>query len=193
MENGDFTLCFIVYACSLSRVRLFVTPWTLAHQAPLSMEFFRREYWSGLPFSSLLDLPKPGIESESLQSPALTARFFTTAPHRSGCFIDENFKTQKHWVFDVVVVQFLSRVWLFTTPGLPVPHHLPEFAQVHFHWISVSIQPSHLLSPSSPFAFNLCQQRSLFQWVGSLHHVAKVLELQLQHQSFQWIFRVNFL
>ena len=96
MENGGFTLCFIVYAYSLSHVRLFVTPWTLARQAPLSMEFFRREYWSGLPFSSLVDLPKPGIESESLQSPALTGRFFTTAPHRSGCFIDKNFKTQKH-------------------------------------------------------------------------------------------------
>ena len=80
-----------------------------------------------------------------------------------------------------------------STPGLPVPHYLPEFAQVHFHWISDSIQPSHPLSPSSPFAFNLSQHRGLFQWVSSLHQVAKILELQLQHQSFQLIFRVNFL
>ena len=139
MENGGFTLCFIVYAYSLSHVRLFVTPWTLARQAPLSMEFFRREYWSGLPFSSLVDLPKPGIESESLQSPALTGRFFTTAPHRSVCFIDKNFKTQKHWVFDVVVVQLLSRVWLFITPwtiahqaslSLTISQSLPKFISI---------------------------------------------------------------
>ena len=58
---------------SLSSVRLFVTPWTIAHQAPLSMEFFRQEYWSGLPFPSPGDLPYPGIESGSpvLQADAL--------------------------------------------------------------------------------------------------------------------------
>ena len=50
---------------SLSRVRLFATPWTVAHQATLSMEFFRQEYWSGLPFPSLRDLPDPGIEPGS--------------------------------------------------------------------------------------------------------------------------------
>ena len=50
----------------LSRVQLFVTPWTVAHQAPLSMEFSRQEYWSGLPFPSPGDLPDPGIELGSL-------------------------------------------------------------------------------------------------------------------------------
>ena len=55
-----------------------------------------------------------------------------------------------------------------------------------------AIQPSHPLLPSSPSALNLSQHQSLFQWVGSLHQVAKVLELQLQHQSFQWIFTVPF-
>ena len=54
-------------------------------------------------------------------------------------------------------------------------------------------QPSHPLSSPSPPAFNLSQHQSLFQWVSSLHHVAKVLELQLQHQSFQWMFRIDFL
>ena len=77
--------------------------------------------------------------------------------------------------------------------GFPILHHLSEFAQTHVHWISDAIQPSHpLLSPSSP-AFNLAQHQGLFQWVGSLHQVAKVLKLQFQHQSFQWIFRVDFL
>ena len=68
-------------------------------------------------------------------------------------------------------------------PGLPVPHHLPEFAQTHVHWIGDAIQPSHPLSPSSPSAFSLSKHRGLFQWVRSLHQVVKVLELQ--HQSFQ--------
>ena len=59
----------------LSRVRLFSTPWTVAHQAPLSMGFSRQEYWSGLPFPSPGDLPDPGIEprSPTLQADALTS------------------------------------------------------------------------------------------------------------------------
>ena len=56
-----------------------------------------------------------------------------------------------------------------------------------------TIQPSHPLLPPSPPAFNLSQHQGLFQWVYSLHQVVKVLELQFQHQSFQWIFRVDFL
>ena len=77
-------------------------------------------------------------------------------------------------------------------PGFPVHHQLPDLAPTHVHWVSNAIQPSHpLLSPSPP-AFNLSQQQGLFQWVSSLHQVAKVLELQLQHQSFQ-IFRTDFL
>ena len=60
-------------------------------------------------------------------------------------------------------------------------------------WVGDSIQPSHPLSPSSLFAFNLSQHLGLFQWVGSSHQVVKVLELPLQHQSFRWIFRIYFL
>ena len=75
-------------------------------------------------------------------------------------------------------------------PGFPVLHHLPKPAQTHVHWVSDAIQPScPLLSPS---AFNLSQHRGLFQWVNSSHQVAKLLELQLQHQSCQLIFRTNF-
>ena len=77
-------------------------------------------------------------------------------------------------------------------PGLLVLHYLPEFTRTHVHWVSDDIQPSHPLSSPSP-AFNLSQHYGLFQWVGSLHQVAKVLECQLQYQSFQWIFRVDFL
>ena len=67
-------------------------------------------------------------------------------------------------------------------PGLPVHHQLPEFTQTHVHWVSDAIQPSHpLLSPSPP-VFNLSQHQGLFQWISSSHQVAKVLELQFQHQ-----------
>ena len=62
-----------------SRVRLFATLWTVAHQAPLSMGFSRQEYWSGLPCPPPGDLPNPGIEPSSLMSPALAGRFFTTS------------------------------------------------------------------------------------------------------------------
>ena len=78
-------------------------------------------------------------------------------------------------------------------PGFLVHHYLPEIAQTHVHWFGDAIQPSHSLLPSSPPAHNLSQHQVLSQWVGFSHHVAKVLELQLQHQSFQWIFRVDFL
>ena len=91
----------------------------------------------------------------------------------------------------------LSPVWLCdhmdcSTPGSPVLHYLLGFVQTHVHWVSDSIQPSHPLSAPSPPAFNLSQHQDLFQWVSSPHQVAKVLELQLQHQSFQWIFRADF-
>ena len=79
------------------------------------------------------------------------------------------------------------------TPDFPVLHHLPEFAQTHVHQVSDAIQPSHPLSSPSPPAFNLSQHQGLFQWVSSLHQVAKVLKFQLQHQSFQWIFTTDFL
>ena len=64
----------------LSHVQIFVTPWTVDHQAPLSMEFSRQEYWSGLPLPAPGDLPGPGIKPVSLVSPALRGGFFTTAP-----------------------------------------------------------------------------------------------------------------
>ena len=80
-----------------------------------------------------------------------------------------------------------------SVPGFPVLHQLLELAQTHVHWVSDASQPSHpLLSPSPP-AFSLCQHQGLFQWIGSFHQVAKVLEFQLQHQSFQWIFRTDLL
>ena len=80
-----------------------------------------------------------------------------------------------------------------STPGLPVHHQLPESTQTHVHWVGDAIQPSHPLSSPSLPAFNLSQHQGLFQWVSSSHQVAKVLEFQLQHQSFQWTPRTDLL
>ena len=80
-----------------------------------------------------------------------------------------------------------------STPGFPVHHQLLELAQTHVYRVSDAIQPSHpLLSPSPP-AFYLSQDQGLFQRVSSSHQVAKVLEFQLEHQSFQITLRTDFL
>ena len=79
-----------------------------------------------------------------------------------------------------------------STLRFPIHHQLPEFTQTHVHCVGDAIQPSHPLSSPSPPAFNLFQHQGLFQWVSSSHQVAKVLEFQLQHQSFQWTFRTDF-
>ena len=80
-----------------------------------------------------------------------------------------------------------------STPRFPVLYQLPESTQTYVHQVGDAIQPPHpLLSPSPP-ALNLSQHQGFFQWVSSSHQVAKVLEFQLQHQSFQWIFRTDFL
>ena len=72
-----------------------------------------------------------------------------------------------------------------STPGFPVHHQLLELAQTHIHRVGDAIQPSYPLSSPSPSTLNLSQHQGLFQGVSSSHQVAKVLELQLQHQSFQ--------
>ena len=100
-----------------------------------------------------------------------------------------------NWVISSSVqfssVQSVSHVRLCdpmncSTPGFPVHHQPPEFTQTHVHRVSDAIQPSHPLSSPSPPAPNPSQHQGLFQWVSSSHEVAKVLEFQPQHQSFQW-------
>ena len=77
-------------------------------------------------------------------------------------------------------------------PGLPVHHQLPVFTQTQLHWVRDAFQSSHSLSSPSFPAFNLCQHQGLFKWVSSSHQVAKVLQFQLQHESFQWTPRTDF-
>ena len=79
----------------------------------------------------------------------------------------------------------------YSTPGFLVHYQLLQLAEIHAHRVGNAIQPSHPLSSPYPPAFNFSQHQGLYQWVSSLHQVAKVLELQ--HQSFQWIFRTDFL
>ena len=81
----------------------------------------------------------------------------------------------------------------WSRPGFPVHHQLLELAQTHDHRVGDAIQTSHPLLSHSPPAFNLSQHQGLFQWVSCLHQVAKILELQFQHQSLQWVFRIIFL
>ena len=151
------------------------------------MEFSGQESWSGLPCPPPGDLPHPGIKPMSLMSPALAVRFFTTGA------------TWEARLSLLSSVQSLSRVRLFcdpmncSTPGLPVHHQLSEFTQTHVHRVGDAIQPSHPLSSPSPPAPNPSQHQGLFHWVNSLHEVAKVLEFQPQHQSFQWTPRTDFL
>ena len=108
------------------------------------------------------------------------------------------FKSQKKMLLKFSLVQLLSHVRLCdpmdcSTPGFPIHHQLLDPTQTHVHQVGDAIQPSHPLSSPSPPAFNLSQRQGLFQWLSPSHQVAKVLEFQLQHQSFQWIFRTDFL
>ena len=94
------------------------------------------------------------------------------------------------------VTQLCPTLWdpmNHTTSGFPILHHLLELAQTHIHWVGDAIQPPHHLSSLSPPAFSLSQCQALFQWVSSSYQVARILELKLQHRSFQWIFRTDFL
>ena len=105
--------------------------------------------------------------------------------------------TSNHHNINWLSVQFSHSVvsdslWTmdWSMPGLPVHHQLSELTQTHVHWVGDAIQPFHPLSSPSPPDINLFQHQGLFQWVGPSYQVAKVL---LQHHSFRWIFRTDFL
>ena len=106
--------------------------------------------------------------------------------------------TYKLLAYEKVVKVLVTQLYLIlyypmncSTPGLPVHH--PESTQTHVHWVGDAIQPSYSLSSPSPPVFNLSQHQVLFKWVSSSHQVAKVLEFQLQHQSYQWTPRTDLL
>ena len=144
-----------LHLCMLSCfscVQLFVTLWTIACQASLSMGFSRQEYWSGLPCPPPEDLPNPEIKPMSLTSLAL-------APLASSGKLSSAFQ------FSPVAQSCptLCNPMNQSMPGLPVHHRLPEFTQIHVHCVGDAIQPSHPLSSPSPPAPNPCQHQGLFQ------------------------------
>ena len=186
-------------------------------QAPLFMGFSRQEYWSGMPCTPPGDPLDPRIKPESLTS-AKGFFFFYYWRHlgspvtpllRYNLYITRfmllKCKVQYFFVwfllclqsYAVVIVQSLSHIWFFEIPWTAacqasLSFTIPEFSQTHVHWVSDAIQPSHPLLPPSPPAFNLSHVR-VFSNESVLRIRWPVLEFQLQHQSFQWIFRVDFL
>ena len=129
---------------SLSCVRLFVTPWTVAYNAPPSVRFSRQEYWRGMPYPPLGDLPDPGIEAGSPAVSRIVGRLFTIGATRT---LDLRSSDQFSSVAQLCPIH--CNPMNHSTPGLPVHHHLPEFTQIHIHRVSDAIQPSSVVSFSS--------------------------------------------
>ena len=97
----NVVLYFVLYACMLSCfscVRLFVTPWTVTHQAPLSIGFCRQESWSGVPFPSPRDPPDPGINLAQSASPALADRFYHWATWETQVLLIHTCFSQMRWI-----------------------------------------------------------------------------------------------
>ena len=194
---------------SLSHVPLFVTPWTAACQASLSsaiscsllkfmsialMMLSNHSYpsasvlpqsiqgWFSLGLTTLICFLCKGLSRVFSCTTIRKHQFFGTQPFlRSNSHI-------RTWLLEKPSDQIrsvsqscpiLCDPMNCNTPGLPVHHQLLEFTQTHVHRVSEAIQPSHPLSSSFPPAPNPSQHQSLFQWVNSLHEVAKVLEFQL--------------
>ena len=128
------------------------TPWTVAHQAPVSMGFPRQEHWSGLPFPSPGNLPNQGSDLCLLH---WQVDSFPLSHQGSPCL-----SISLSSVAQLCLT--LCNPMDCSTPGFPVHHHLLELAQTHVHWVGDAIQPSYPLSSLSPPAFNLSQHQGLF-------------------------------
>ena len=168
-----------------SSILAWKIPWMEEPSGLQSMESQRVGYhWEWLSHSLF---PSTGTRPYISWYPPWKCRFF---------FSSLSFSTIKRKFSSV---RSFSRVRLFcdpmicSTPGFPADHQFPEFTQTHVHHTGDAIQPPHPRSSPTSSAFNLSQHQGLFQWVCSSHQVAKVLEFQLQHQSFQWTPRTDFL
>ena len=185
---------------------LFVTPWPVAPQTPLFMGFSRQEYWSRLPFFPPGDIRVSCVSytagrfftAEQLGKPKVVVKY---------CFSFCHWESLKYiihllkFILKVTVissVQSLSCVQLCNSmdcsmPGFPVHHQLPELTQTHVH----QVVWCHPTISSSVFPFSSCLQSfpasGSFQMSQFFASGGKVLEFQLQHHSFQWIFRTDFL
>ena len=137
---------------------------------------------SVVPFSSHLQpFPAPGS--------FLMSQFFTSGGQSIGVSAEASVQFSSVAQSCPTLCDPMNR----SMPGHHVHHQLPEFTQTHVHWVSNAIQPSHPLSSPSPPVPNPSQHQGLLKWVSSLHQVAKVLEFQLQYQSFWWTPRTDLL
>ena len=169
-------VCVCVFVCvcqSLSSISLFTIPWTLACQAPLSMEFSRHEYWSGQ------SLPSPGILPMHVLNPGLLycrwilhclshqgsphIKFYNHKLLETILAIGFSMSKIKNNQFSCSVMSDLCDPMNCSTPGLPVHHQLPELTQTHVHRVGDAIQPSHPLSSPSPPDPNPSLNQGLFQ------------------------------
>ena len=127
-----------MHVCMLSCIWFFATPWTVAHQTPLSMEFSRQEYWSVLPFAPPGDLPDPGIEPMTPASPALAGRVFTTASPGLG------FKLRCVWFWSSGLLHYFTKaeepeIKLPTSVGSSKSKGVPEKHLFLFYWLCQSL------------------------------------------------------
>ena len=167
VENKTVSHCY---------VQLFATPWTVSHQAPSAHGILQARIleWVAMPLS------RPRDRTFIF---CIAGRFFTI------------WATREAHQFSSVTQSCptLCDPMDHSMPALPVHHQLPQFTQTHVHCVGDAIQPSHPLSSPSPPALNLSQNQGLFKWVRFLHQVTKLLEFQLQPQSFQWTPRTDLL
>ena len=211
---------FVVIQRTLSCVQLFAASRPAAHQASLSITsselsqtHVHRVSDAIQPFHPL-SFPSPPAFNLSqhqglfqwvtkpgtLVSTVCLCRGCPLLMHRkvlewTSCTLgNQHPEAEKSWDFDLVGV--LVARWDCLTQSVQFSRSVESdflLTQTHVHCIDDAIQPSHPLSSPSPPALNLSQHQGLFKWVSFSHQVAKVLEFQLQHQSFQWMFRVDFL
>ena len=204
----------LLYSCMLSHVWLLVTWWTVACQAPLSMGFSRQNTGVNLTQESnpnLLQLLNWQVYSLPLSIREAPYRILLSDKKEQNIdtcnsldeslgnymwlkkiMISQSQRVTNHMIpFTLSLLSCQSCPTLCHSTDYNTPGLLTELAQTLVHWVGDAIQPPHSQSsPSSP-ALNLSQHQCLFQWVSSSHQVAKVLKLQ--HQSFRWILRVDFL
>ena len=171
--------------------RLYITMLSKSRLPPASVLI---RYFSNKDSS----LPKVRILEPAVE--VIYIKFHSTEIVTKALIASKQPSTQNKILFSSVqfssVTQSCSTLWDPTNhsmPGLPVYHQLLESTQTYVHWVGDAVQQSHPLSSPSPPALNPSQHKGLFKWVSSSHQVAKVLEFQLQHQSFQWTPRSDLL
>ena len=193
-RHDDSSNCWLpplfpaVFSLSKCVAHLIPSSILLHWKSELMLEFIFTWYFIFKFRQSFFTLQQPRSKSKHNEWP-LSDLIFTVAQLAVASHMT---KTRVNLQFSrSVVLDCLWPHWL--QHATPPCHQLPEFTQPYVHWVVDAIQPSHpLLSPSLP-TFNLSQHQDLFKWVSSSHQVAKALEFHLQHQSFQWLFRTDFL